>query len=199
MKLLYSTANPFARKVRACAAALGVDKQITLIEVDIAAPSEELTAANPLGKIPVLITEDGFAIFDSRVICEYLNGTSSVIPIIPLAGAQRWLSLRLEALGDGLMTAAVLRRHLLINGMSGDHDYVQRQRDAITRTLDWLEREKLSQHVDVGILSIACGLGYLDLRFADEDWRAERPKLAAWFEAICEHDCLKSTAPKLAA
>ena len=86
MKLLYSKASPFARKVRSCAAALRIDGRIELIEVDVTDPPASLTDANPLAKIPTLITEDGFAIFDSPVICEYLNGTSDAIPIIPASG-----------------------------------------------------------------------------------------------------------------
>jgi len=197
MKLLYSDASPFARKVRACAVALGLDKLIELIEVDAASAPPELTGANPLSKIPTLITNDGFAIFDSPVICEYLNGTTDVIPIIPPSGAPRWLCLRLEALGDGLMDAAVNRRQLLATGtMPADHELPERRRVAIARTLDWLERERLSQHIDVGVLSIACALGYLDFRFAADDWRAGRPRLAEWFVSISTHDCLSLTAPK---
>ncbi len=195
MRLLYSKANPFARKVRACAMALGLDRQIELVEVDAVAAPKELTDANPLGRIPTLITEDGFAIFDSPVICEYLNGSSEVLPMIPQGGAQRWRCLRLEALGDGLMDAAVDRRQLLMGGLAADHPLPERRRQAIGRTLDQLEREKLSLHLDVGALSIACALGYLDLRFPDEDWRATRPGVTAWSEAMSAHDCLSRTMP----
>ena len=197
MKLLYSTANPFARKVRACSVALGLDRQIELVEVDAvaAAAPKMLTDANPLGRVPTLITEDGFAIFDSRVICEYLNGSSDVLPMIPQGGAPRWRCLRLEALGDGLMDAAVDRRLLLMGGLAADHPLPGRRAQAIGRTLDQLERERLSLHLDVGALSIACALGYLDLRFPDEDWRAAHPGLSAWFDAMSAHDCLSRTAP----
>ncbi len=194
MKLLSSSASPYSRKVRACAVALGLEHRIEVIDVDVTQAPDVLVAANPLGRIPTLITEDGFAIFDSTVICEYLNGTAEVIPIIPSSGAQRWLCRRLEALGDGLMDAAVGRRQLLVNGADHDHALVRRHGNAIGRTLDWLEREKPSQHVDVGTISIACALGYLDLRFPDDDWRRERPKLATWFDAISAHVCLSGTA-----
>ncbi len=195
MKLLYSKASPFARKVRACAIALGLDRQIELVEVDAVAAPRVLIDANPLGRIPTLITEDGFAIFDSPVICEYLNGSSDVLPMIPQSGAQRWRCLRLEALGDGLMDAAVDRRQLLMGGLAADHPLPARRAQAIGRTLDRLERERLSLHLDVGALSIACALGYLDLRFPDEDWRAARPGITAWSEAMSAHDCLSRTAP----
>ena len=194
MKLLSSSASPYSRKVRACAHALGLVNRIEVIDVDVTQAPEVLVAANPLGRIPTLITEDGFAIFDSTVICEYLNGTAEVIPIIPSSGAQRWLCRRLEALGDGLMDAAVGRRQLLVNGADHDHALVRRHGEAIGRTLDWLEREQPSQHVDVGTISIACALGYLDLRFPGDDWRRERPRLTAWFDTISEHVCLSGTA-----
>lgn len=198
MRLLYSKASPFARKVRACAVALGVDRQIHLVEVDIAEMPTALTDANPLGRVPTLITEDGFAIFDSPVICDYLNGSTDVLPIIPASGAPRWLCRRLEALGDGLMDAAVERRQLLASGLSPDHPVIDRRGRAIGRTLDRLEREKLTLHVDVGNISIACALGYLDLRFADDNWRTTRPRLAEWHEAMCRHECLSATAPEIA-
>ncbi len=194
MKLLSSSASPYSRKVRACAVALGLQHRIEVVDVDVTTAPDALVAANPLGRVPTLITEDGFAIFDSTVICEYLNGTAEVIPIIPSSGAQRWLCRRLEALGDGLMDAAVGRRQLLVNGADHDHPLVKRYGDSIGRTLDWLERDVPSQHVDVGTISIACALGYLDLRFPDDNWRPERPKLATWFEAISEHVCLSGTA-----
>ncbi len=194
MKLLSSSASPYGRKVRACAVALGLENRIEVINVDVTQAPNVLVDANPLGRVPTLITADGFAIFDSTVICEYLNGIAEVIPIIPASGAQRWLCRRLEALGDGLMDAAVGRRQLLVNGAGPEHALVRRHREATGRTLDWLEREPPSQHVDVGTISIACALSYLDLRFADEDWRRERPNLAAWFDTISEHVCLSGTA-----
>ena len=194
MKLLSSSANPYSRKVRACAVALGLENLIEVIDVDVTQPPDLLVAANPLGRIPTLITADGFAIFDSTVICEYLNGTAEVIPIIPSSGAPRWLCRRLEALGDGLMDAAVGRRQFLVNGAGRDHALVRRHTDAIDRTLDWLEREPPSQHVDLGTISIACALGYLDLRFPDEGWRRERPRLTGWLDAISSHACLSGTA-----
>lgn len=198
MKLLYSRASPFARKVRACAVALGIDQQITLVEVNSADSPRALTDANPLGKVPTLITADGFAMFDSPVICEYLNDSSDDMPIIPARGAPRWLCLRLQALGDGLMDAASARRQLLINGgLEADHPLPERQRAAVLRALNVFERETPSRHLDVGVLTIACGLGYLDFRFAGEDWRTGHPRLAEWYAAMSEHECLSSTAPGL--
>ena len=194
MKLLSSSASPYSRKVRACAVALGLEQRVEVIDVDVTEAPDLLVSANPLGRIPTLITADGFAIFGRTVICEYLNGTAEVIPIVPSSGAPRWLCRRLEALGDGLMDAAVGRRQLLVNGAGTDHALVRRHGAAIERTLDWLEREPPSRHVDLGTISIACALGYLDLRFADDHWRRERPRLAGWLDDISSHACLSRTA-----
>ncbi len=197
MKLYYSKASPFARKVRASAILLGLDQQIELIAVDPLANPAGLHAANPLGLIPTLVTDDGFAFFDSPVICEYLNGIGD-LPIIPAAGAPRSISLRLQALGDGIMAAAVLRRKLVVQaGLAEDQPLVVRQKAAIERTLEVLERHPLSRHVDIGLIAVACALGFLDLRFADEPWRPAHPQLAAWFEEISQQDCIRLTHPDL--
>jgi glutathione S-transferase len=199
MKLIYSQASPYARKVRACAIALGIDRQIELVEADVADPPDWLLAANPLGRVPTLIAEDGFAIFDSAVICEYLNGSAEFLPIIPPSGAARWLCLRLEALGDGLMDAAVSLRQVQGSGMlPAEHPLARRHLGAIERTLGHLEKTRPAQHVDVGTISIACGLGYLDLRFPAMEWRATHPQVASWHAQFSRHPCLSETAPKLA-
>lgn len=196
MRLIYSQASPYARKVRACAIALGIDRQIELVEADVADPPDWLLSANPLGRVPTLITEDGFAIFDSAVIVEYLNGSTEFLPIVPLSGAARWLCLRLEALGDGLMDAAVSLRQVQGTGMlPTEHPLARRHLGAIERTLDYLERSRPPLHVDVGTISIVCALGYLDLRFPSMDWRAAHPQIASWHAGISREACLSETAP----
>ncbi len=198
MKLYYSKASPFARKVRVSAILLGLDAQIELIEANPLTDPPELLEANPLGLIPTLVTQDGFAFFESPVICEYLNGIAKDLPIIPASGAARWISLRLQALGDGIMTAAVLRRKLSVQGkMAPQHPLAMRQQAAVTRTLDTLERQPPGRHIDIGMISVACALGYLDLRYPDEPWREGRPLLAGWFEEVSRRDCMQRTDPRL--
>ena len=198
MKLFYSKASPFARKVRASAILLGLDRRIELIETDANADPPELHEANPLGQIPTLVTEDGFSFFDSAVICEYLNDIAADLPLFPPSGAMRWSALRLQALADGMMDAAVLRRKLALQtDVSEDELLVARQKAAITRTLDALEQQPLARHIDIGLLSVGCALGFLDLRFADEPWREGRPQLAAWFEEFSQQDCMRLTHPGL--
>jgi glutathione S-transferase len=196
MKLFYSKPSPFSRKVRAAAVAMGLENQIQLVEVPAAAESAELKAVNPLGKIPALVTDDGFGLFDSPVICEYLNGISEQIPIIPEAGAPRWIALRQQAIGDRLSEAAVLCRQLESAAKVGnDNVLFVRQKDTINRVLGMLDGEKLAHHVDVGTLAIACALGYLDLRYSADGWRAKHPKLADWFDEMSERPCLATTKP----
>jgi glutathione S-transferase len=197
LKLYTSKTSPFARKIRISAMLLGLDRRIELIETNANADPPELHAANPLGKIPTLVTEDGFALLDSPVICEYLNEIAKDLPIIPPAGAARWIALRLQALGDGIMDAAVLRWKLARQTSATDDQLlVLRQKAAISRTLDALEKHPLSRHIDIGLISVACALGFLDLAFPDEPWREERPALAAWYEAICQQDCIRLTDPR---
>lgn len=198
MKLYYSKPSPFSRKVRASAILLGLDRDIELIDTDAYSNPPELHRANPLGLIPTLVTNDGFTFFESPVICEYLNGIAKDLPVIPSAGAQRLAGLRLEALGDGIMTAAVLRRGLSTQAkLPEDHVMILRRKAAVARTLDVLEAEPLSLHANIGSIAVACALGYLDLRFADEPWRENRPRLAAWFEEISKLDCIRLTDPGL--
>ncbi len=193
MKLFSSAASPFARKVLACAVARGIEDQVTVVPVSGEAP--ELAAVNPLGKLPCLITDDGVALYDSRVICEFLDTVGNVFPMFPEHG-MRMRALRLQALGDGIADAAVLSRGEAARPSEAARDMVLAvQRAKIARSLDALEAEPPSLHVDIGTLSVACALGYLDFRFASEPWRGERPKLTAWFEAMMKHPCLAQTAP----
>jgi glutathione S-transferase len=200
LKLYTSKTSPFARKVRISAMLLGLDRRIELIDTDANANPPGLHAANPLGQIPTLVTEDGFALFDSAVICEYLNDIAKDLPIIPAAGAARWIALRLQALADGIMDAAVLRRKLATQtNATEDQVLAVRQKAAMNRGLDVLETHPLSQHIDIGVISVVCALGFLDLRFRDEPWREERPALAAWYEKMLEQDCIRLTDPHILA
>ncbi len=195
MKLFHSPTSPFARKVMACAIARGIETRITLVPAS--GEGADLAAANPLGKLPCLITDDGVALYDSRVICEFLDTEGNVFPMFPAHGL-RFRALRMQALGDGISDAAVLRRGE--QGRSSDEAraaVIATQKGKVTRSLDVLEADPPGKHLDIGSIAVACALGYLDLRFAAEPWREGRPKLAAWYEAIIEHPCLAQT--KLAA
>jgi glutathione S-transferase len=164
------------------------------------APDAAVVADNPLGKIPCLLTDDGAALYDSRVICEYLDGLHQGPKMFPPSGAAaRWTALRRQALADGIMDAGVLTRYeTFLRPQEARWDaWIEQQKRKFHRGLDALEGESASLGVvDIGTLATACALGYLDFRFAIEDWRAGRPRLAAWFEQFAQRPSIAQTAPQ---
>ncbi len=198
MKLFHSPASPYVRKVMACAIARGIDGQIELVSANPHVSPPELLAGNPLSKIPCLITSDGLALYDSPVICEYLDSVAEGgRPMFPRQGGARWIALRQQALGDGLLDAAVLRRMEQGRPVEAARTAAMaRQRDAIERGLDALEGDVPHQALDIGTITIGCALGYLDFRFGGEPWRPSRPKLAAWFDSFTADPSMARTAPR---
>jgi len=196
VKLYDSPASPYARKVRICAITRGLDGQIKIVPCNPNESPGDLLAANPLSKIPTLVTEDGVALFDSPVICEFLDSLGDAAPMFPDHGAARWRALKLQAMGDGIMDACVPRRGELAKPKEAGRDaLIARWRAAVERTLDALEAEVPHKAVDIGSIAVACALGYLDFRFPQEPWRGTRPKLAAWFAAFSEAPAVAATAP----
>ena len=197
MKLFYSPTSPYVRKVMACAIIRGIDQQITKIFSNPHESPANLLAANPLSKVPCLITVDGLALFDSPVICEYLDTVGDALPMFPAQGAARWRALKQQAMGDGILDASVPRRGELQKPQDeGRAAWIARQRAAVERTLDMLEADPPHRIADIGSIAVACALGYLDFRFAAEPWRPNRPKLAAWFEAFAQNPAIAQTVPK---
>ncbi|MDJ0951049.1 MAG: glutathione S-transferase N-terminal domain-containing protein [Alphaproteobacteria bacterium] len=199
MKLRYSPTSPYVRKVSVTAVETGLADQIERVQTDPWAAETDLGASNPLGKVPALITDEGDVLFDSPVICEYLDSRSDTAALFPKEGAARWRVLRLQALGDGILDAAVLR---LLEGRRPDElqsvAWADRQKAAIDRALNQLEREAdgLDGPVTIGQIAVGCGLGYLDFRFPGDDWRAGRPRLAAWYEGFAQRESMQATIPK---
>ena len=198
MKLFHAPGSPFVRKVMACAIAREIDRQIAPIPVNPQLSPPELLAANPLSKIPCLLTTDGVALFDSPVICEYLDSIEDgTAPMFPRTGRARWVALKQQAMADGIMDAAVLRRGEGAKPQEPARDaLLARQQAAIDRTLDQFERDPPHKAIDIGTISVGCALGYLDFRFASAPWRPSRPNLAAWFEAFSANPCMSRTVPK---
>ena len=195
MRLFYSPTSPNVRKVMATAIATGAEPVITKIPTNPHASPPDLTAQNPLSKVPCLVTDDGLALFDSPVICEYLDtshGTGALFP----HGAARWRALKFQALGDGILDAAVPRRAAEAQPAEQHRaDMIARYATAITRALDTIEADPPANHLDIGAITVACALGYLDFRFAHEPWRSQHPKLAAWYEQMAQRPEIAQTAP----
>jgi glutathione S-transferase len=195
LKLFHSPTSPYVRKVMACAIARGIDGQIELIPTNPHESPPELLAQNPLSKVPCLITDDGMALFDSRVICAFLDTVEHVTPLFPQGGAGVQAVLQ-QAIGDGICDAAVLRRMEQGRPREDARDaQMARHRAAVERALDVLEADPPAQHLAIGTIAIGCALGYLDLRFASENWREGRPALAAWAETFMAQPCMAQTEP----
>ncbi len=196
MKLYYSPTSPYVRKVMACAIDRGLDGRI---EKHLSNPHEspaDLVADNPLSKVPCLITDDGLSLFGSQLICEYLDSLGEELQLFPAHGAPRWRALKHQSMGDGILDAAVPCRGELGKPREAARDaQIARYKAAISRTVDALEADPPHKHVDIGSITVACALGYLDFRFADDPWRANHPKLTAWYEAFAQNKGIAQTAP----
>lgn len=201
MQLFSAAASPFVRKVLVLAHETGLIERLRIEPVTISpiSPDDRLNAGNPVGKIPALLMDDGTALYDSPVICEYLDTLDHAGPTMFPTGAARWPVLRRQALADGIMDAAVLCRYeaaLRPEDLRWE-DWSTNQQAKISRALDALEAEVdvFADATDIGTIAIGCALGYLDFRFADNDWRRGRPKLAAWYEAFAQRPSMQQTRP----
>lgn len=200
MKLYYAPASPFVRKVMVLAIETGVMDDIELVKVALAPtnPDADVCAGNPVGKIPTLERDDGRAVYDSRVICEYLDGLHGGPRMFPELGEARWTALRRQAMADGIMDAGVSTRYetFLRPEPYRWSEWVDAQMGKVRRSLDALEKEPLGGTLDIGTIAIACALGYIDFRFADEGWRDSRPALAGWFEEMAARPSMSRTVPE---
>lgn len=197
-KLRYSSTSPFVRKVRVVAIETGQDKDIELIKTVTADPACDIGKDNPLGKVPALVLEDGSSLYDSHVICEFLDARHNGPKIFPATGDARWTALRQEALANGMADAGVLRM-MEIRRPANEQSpaWIARQKLKMDQGLDQLEKEapKFASGFDIGLMTIAIVLDYFDFRFKAEEWRKGRPNLAKWHEAISARTSLKSTMP----
>jgi glutathione S-transferase len=186
LTLRTSPASPFGRKVRIAAIILGLERRIAVVTADASDPADSLRQQNPLGKIPTLIGEDGEAIFDSRVIVEYLDGLAGGGRLIPGDLAARIRTLTLQALADGIADAALLQvyERRMREPAERSAKWVDYQAGKVTRALAALEsKPPESGTPHIGAIALACALGYLDLRFAGE-WRTGCPRLVDWLGAF---------------
>jgi glutathione S-transferase len=196
MQLLYSAMSPFARKVRVVAFELGLADRVELV---IASPytDESLRAINPLSKIPVLIPEDGAPIFDSPVICDYLEALAGEA-LTPAAGPERWAALTRQAMADGMGDAALAIVRERLREAPHRQDLFDRQTAVLVAALDLLERQPPpADRFEIGEIAVAVQLAYLDIRQV-MDWRQGRPNLSAWHETASRRTAMVATAPHLA-
>lgn len=197
MKLYSNPASPFARKCRVIAHELGIKLEEVIVN---ARDDESLRAINPLKKIPALVLDDGSTLFDSPVICEYLNEVgrgkffAPASPWKPVSG--RWKALGLQALGDGIMDAAVACRYETIQAEEKRNpDHVARYMATIRAGLDALERVTFSESPTIGEITVGCALGYLDFRYGELGWRDTHPKLAGWYAKFSQYPSMLATVP----
>ena len=199
MKLSFSHTSPYVRKVSVVLIETGLDKSVERIVTNVRDDKSDLVDYNPLGKIPTLITDNNTVLFDSRVICEYLDSLHDEKKLFPTENNDRWRALRLQALGDGIIDAGVIallesrRPKELI-----DKKWIERQTIVASRAMDNLEDqlEDLQSSFSIGQISVACSLGFFDFRFSNLDWRKDRPGLADWFEYFSERTSMVKTIPK---
>ena len=201
MKLHWSPRSPFVRKVMICAHETGLAGRLQLVRTTVAMtePNPELMRDNPLSKIPTLITDAGDTLYDSHVICEYLDSLHSGEKLFPAAGEQRWQVLRRHALGDNLLDALVLWRNERIRpDAQRSSDLIAAFDSKLQATLDTYEREGAAPAtgwLEIDDITLGCVLGYLDFRFSDIPWRPGRAGLAHWYQGFAERTSAKMTWP----
>jgi len=201
MKLTYVSASPFVRKVRILIIELGLEDAVVMQDIGAVTPvsnNSELNKMNPLGMVPALELDDGTCLYDSPVICEYLNHFASG-PFFPAEPASRFKTLELQALGDGLLDLSVaLRYELAVRPQDLQwQEWIDNQNRKISRGLDALEVKcmQFESAPLIGEITIACVLGYRDFRYGDDDWRTGRPGLADWYEHMMQRNSLQKTIP----
>lgn len=201
MKLYHAPASPYVRKVMIVAHETGLTDSVEVETVKTAptAPDASVAKANPLKKIPALVTDDGLALFDSPVICEYLDSQHEGPKMFPEPGNARWHALRLQAAADGLLDAAIL---VVYEGRIRPEElhfkpWTDAQMSKIDGALEAMNAwsEEFGDRVDIGTISAACACGYLDFRFPEKDWRTGNRALATWYERFSARPSMQATKP----
>lgn len=198
-RLRHSAGSPFVRKVVVFAHECGLADRIEFVPTDTFAADSDLPGDNPLGKVPALLTPQG-VLPGSLLCCQFLDTLHGRVPLIPQDGPGRWRVLRLHALADGMMEAAVAavieRVH---RPQAFVHDgYVGRQLDRIRRTLAAVAAEfpLEADYTNIAQITLGCALGYLDIRVADMGWRDRHPRLSAWQDVVACRGSMRATLPR---
>lgn len=198
MRLHWSPKSPYVRKVMVCAHELDVLPQLELVR-SVAAmlqPNERLMQDNPLSKIPTLVLDNGMTLFDSGVICEYLDdlGHGTLFPKTP---DRRWQALRWQALGNGLLDALILWRNERERAtpLAPLMDAFALKTNACLQQLENEAAALADAPLSIGHIAIGCALGYIDYRFDPLHWRASAPQLAGWHHGLCQRPSFQATTP----
>jgi glutathione S-transferase len=200
MKLHWSPRSPFVRKVMIVLHETGLDPKVERVRsvAAMATPNPAIMVDNPISQIPALVMDNGLPLYDSPVICEYLDTLHTSAKFFPAAGDARWLALRRQALGDGMMAILLLwRQERMKTDVQQLPEWLAAFKVKIDAGLAVLEAEApdLANGFDIGHVTIGCLLSYLDFRFADFDWRATRPALAAWHATFAHRPSALATMP----
>jgi glutathione S-transferase len=202
MKLRFSPTSPFVRKVMVTAIEAGIEKRLEPVATVTTDPLSGLTKDNPLGKVPALILDNGESLYDSPVICEYLDSLHGGHKLFPATGPARWTALRRQALSDGLMDAGVLA---MVEGRRPEGErspgWVAMQKAKVARAVAALETEaeRLGDPAgpaDIGTIAVGVAMGYVEFRKLAEGWRATHPRLAHWFDAFAKRPSMQATLPQ---
>ena len=204
MKLHHNPASPFVRTVVVTAHEAGLIDRIELVSTGVFLPHQPhdgVISDSPLGKIPALVLDDGSTLFDSRVICEYLTAQAPEAGLLPAEGPARWRCLTVQAVGQGLADAGVsLRYETAVRPEEFHWDgWINAQTARMERVFDALHDVYFEDlgGIDLGSLTVAVALSYMDFRFPDTDWRKGRDKLAAWHAEMAERPSMKASEPEV--
>jgi glutathione S-transferase len=196
MKLRYSPSSPFVRKVMATAIETGTAGRIEKVPTKTA--DADLVNDNPLGKVPALITDEGEKLYDSRVICEYLDSLHDGPALFPPPGPARWTALRRQALADGIMDAVVA---CFVEARRTQNEesraVTEKQTGKVRRAVARLESEadNLGGPLTIGHVAMGCALAYIGRRLPDLDWRPDAPRLAPWYDDFATRPSMTETEP----
>lgn len=200
MKLYHAAPSPFVRKVHMAALELGLMDRISLVATHVTPGRENDDYAeqvNPLRKIPALETDDGMVLYDSTVICEYLNHLEGSHKLIPEHGAERWRVLTAQTLANGIMEAGVLLRYetFLRPEERRWSVWVDEQWEKISNALAWFDKHSNDSTMTIDKIALACALGYLDFRFDYYMWRERYADLCSWHETVAKTSAYLDTQP----
>jgi glutathione S-transferase len=202
MKLYYTPTSPFVRKVLVAAHELGLADRIetVLLRPTPTQADATLSRDNPLNKIPALVLDDGASLYDSPVICEYLDALAGGGRLLPAASPARWDVLRAQALADGVLDASILVFYERLHRPKELHwdAWLAGQTQKALQGLDALDAlaPRFGDAPDLGQVAAACAVGWLEFRAPFGDVRAGRPALAAWYERFAARPSMTATAPR---